>query len=412
MRAWCIPAIASLAVAISGFSTPKAEAASTLPVTITNLTGYTGKIYVTVYGSTNPNKNDTWYYVAQSGKATKFKASTAAKNYGFSFSGKSTTLRVPMLQSARVYFSFCEPITLSVNSKGNPSTPDGWTPGEGNFETPFDFMEYTWVTNSGVGGGTQIWADTTQVDAFGLPIRMTLSGKPGGVATTLVGGFDSATAGTNIITAMTKAGAPWSNLIVKDAQKRPIRIISPVHAMALSTKDPNYFDNTHWNKYIDQVFTYYANAKNTFSIDTGATTYTGTVTNNQMVLTPKGGGTPTIFGKPDTPYLWANGAPPVSGGNVALLQTYIQAAFLRSTFLTNKTLSNCSGAAPYTASPVNQYSKLIHQYSYNKGAYTFPYDDVCSQSSTISLLQPTALNLTLYPLNGSMAKVTCPASRN
>lgn len=417
MRAWSIRA-ASLIVA-AGLLTvgplagapgaTAAQAASTLPVTISNLTGYTGKIYVTVYGSTNPANAGTWYYASTTGATVKFKPSTQPRNYGFSFSGKSTSIRVPMLQSARIYFSFCQPIRLTVAPNGNPSTPDGWNPGTENFDTQFESVEYTWIPNTGPGGGTQIWVNTTQVDAFGLPIRMMLSGKPNGVTTRLTGGFSSSTAGTNIITAITAAGSPWKKLVVKNALQRPIRIISPVHAMALDTKAANYFTKTYWNKYIDQVFTYYAQATKSFTIDTGTTTYTGKVKNNQMVLTPKGGGTPTVFAKPDSQYLWGNGAPPVSGGNVAELQKYIQASFLRSTFLTNKTLSSCSGATPYTSSPVNQYSKLIHKYAYKQEAYTFPYDDVCSQSSTTSLLQPTSLHLTLYPLYGSMATSKCPA---
>ncbi|WP_454915376.1 beta-1,3-glucanase family protein [Xanthobacter sediminis] len=413
MRTWFIRTITS-AIAATGCAAGAhaANPASLLPVTITNQTGYTGTIYVTVYGSTNPAQNGTWYYVSSAGAATKFTPSKSKtpqyKSYGFSFKGKSASIKVPMLQSARVYFSFCSPVMLSVDDTGRPSTPDGWTIANNkNFSTLFDFAEYTWIPNTGAGGGTQIWVDTTQVDAFALPIRMALTGKPGGKTTHLTGGFDSPTAGPSIITAMTKAGAPWKSLIINDSKKQPIRIISPVHAMLEPTSSPYYFKTNYWDSYINSVFKEYAKPKTSFSINTGAGIYTGVVKNNQMVLTPKGGGTPTVFGKPTSQYLWGNGAPPISGGNVATLQKYIQAAFLRSTFLTNNNLSACN-AKPYTSAPINQYSKLIHQYAYQQEAYTFPYDDVCSQSSTISLLQPTSLNLTLFPITTTMPKMTCP----
>ncbi|MFG1477580.1 beta-1,3-glucanase family protein [Xanthobacter sp. V4C-4] len=407
MRTWLIKAIASLAGAAACAFGPQAATAQSIPLSITNQTGYTGNVYVTIYGSTNPNKNGTYYYVTQSGAVTKFKTSSSTPtNYGFSFSGKTMQVQIPMLQSARVYVSFCAPVLLTVSS-GTPAAPDGWTPGSTNFNTQFDFVEYTWTPSTGPGGSTQIWVDTTQVDAFGLPIRTTLAGTPYGKPTRLVGGFDSPTAGNSIIAALRKAGAPWSNLIVS-SKNRPIRLISPVHAMALETSSPYYFDEKYWDSYINTVFNTYSKGRTSFTIDTGGAAYTGVVRNNQMYLTPKNGDPATVFGKPSSQYLWGNGVPPVRGGNVAALQKYIQAAFLRSTFLTNPNLSDCSGAAPYTAAPVNQYSKVIHQFAYQQEAYTFPYDDVCSLSSTTSLLQPTALNLTLYPLTSDMAKMTCP----
>lgn len=373
-------------------------AAQTIPLTINNQSGYTGKVYVTIYGSTNPAKSNTWYYVSQSGGTTQFTQSGSMKDYGFSFSGKSVSVKIPMLQAARVYVSYGAPILLSVNSDGVPSTPDGWTPGNANFDTHFDFAEYTWVP-SGDSGATQIWVDTTQVDFLGIPMRMTLKGSPNGTATTLVGGFNSALAGGKIISAINAAGAPWTSLLVSE-NKAAIRLVSPTHAMMQATTSPYYFEADYWDDYIDQVFSNYAKSGVSFGINTGGVYYKGTVTNGQMVLTPNNGEPATVFGEPTSLYLWQNGAPFVSGNSsdVATLQSYIQAAFLRSTFLTDSTLSDCS-ATPYAAAPVNVYSKVIHQYAYNEEAYTFPYDDVCSLSSTLSLLQPTSLSLTLYPLD-------------
>jgi len=396
---WVAAAAVAVSFAADAVGTTAAAAnAEALPLTITNSSGYKGNVYVTIYGSTNPAQPNTWFYVTKTGTATPFTQSGQMKDYGFSFSGASTQLPIPMLQSARVYVSFGEPVLLTVNSDGVPSTPDGWTPGGTNFDTQFDFAEYTWVPNTGQGGGTQIWVDTTQVDAFGVPIRMTLKGNPGGTPTTLVGGFNSAVAGGNIIAALQKAGAPWKNLIVSD-KSGPIRVISPVHAMTLASSSPYYFDNTYWDGYIDSVFTKYAKAGTTFGINTGGIFYSGAVVGGQMVLTPNNGEPATVFGEPTSQYLWGNGVPPVSGTNVPTLQKYIQAAFLRSTFLVDSTLSDCTGATPYTSAPINIYSKVIHQFAYQQEAYTFPYDDVCSLSSTISLLQPTSLSLTLYPLD-------------
>lgn len=405
MRTPKFQAVLAATALLAGAAGLEVAHAQEIPVTITNQTGYKGPIYVTAYGSDNDAQPNTWYSIAQDGSTTKFPSSVKQpKNFGFSFSGAGTSFKIPMMQAARIYFSFCSPLNLTV-AKGTPATPDATTPGNRDFNIPFDFVEYTWVPVQTPKNNTQMWVDTTQVDAFGFPIRMTLSGKPYGKATQLIGGFDSASAGPNIVAALKSAGSPWSNLMVRNG-KWPIRVVSPVHAMAQSSRAPYHFPSNYWDSYISTVFNTYS--RTSFTIDTGSTTYTGTVKNSQMVLTPDNGDPATIFAKPTSQQVWANGAPAVSGGNVAMLQTYIQAAFLRSTFATTRNLSDCSGMSPYAAAPINQYSKVIHEFAYNQGAYTFGYDDVCAMSSTISLLQPTALNLTLYPLAGNMANMTCP----
>ncbi|MEP9354048.1 beta-1,3-glucanase family protein [Xanthobacter sp. KR7-65] len=389
-----------------------AARAQTLPVTVVNDTGIKGPMYITVLGR-KPSDTSVHIYSDANGNVKPFTVNPTPTNYGFSTSAQTYTFHIPQMSSARIYVSFCAPAWTTASKTGDvppqiaPNTPAPWVPTDKNFQTVLDFAEFDWVP---AGTGSSMDIDTTQVDSLSIPMTLSLSGKPGGKATTLVSGFKNKA--TSVLVVPGLATKPWNNLVVYDAKKRPIRIIAPEHAMALAPSQANYFPNNQLDSYIDKVFTTFAKPGKTFSIkaDDG-TLYTGKVQNGQMVLTPNTSNPPNLFNKPSTLYVWQNGAPPAGGPAAAVpgLQKYIQAAFLRSTFLntTTSSLSTCQGVVPYALPPQNLYSSTIHALSINQGAYTFPYDDVCARSSNISLTDPTSVTLTLLPLSASMATMSC-----
>ncbi|QRG08833.1 hypothetical protein EZH22_11445 [Xanthobacter dioxanivorans] len=386
--------------------------AQTLPVTIVNKTGIKGKMYITVLGR-SPRDPTVHIYSDANGNIKQFAVNPTPTDYGFSTTAQSYSFKIPQINSGRIYVSFCAPAWTTASKTGDtppqiaPNTPATWVPTDKNFYTVLDFAEFDWVPS---GGTTSMDIDTTQVDALSIPMTLSLSGTPGGKATTLTSGFKDASTSTLVLPGLAKA--PWNKLVVYDSKKRPIRILVPEKAMVLPTSHPNYFPNNYLDNYISQVFATFAKPGKTFTIkgDNGAL-YTGTVQNNQIVLKPNNGNPANVFNKPSSTYVWQNGAPPASGpaGPVPSLQKYIQAAFLRSTFLntTTNSLSTCQGVIPYTLPPQNLYSSTIHAFSINQGAYTFAYDDVCARSSNIALTNPTSVTLTLLPLSPTMSTMTC-----
>lgn len=388
--------------AVAGIGAAGAAHAQTVPVTIVNQTGITGKMYVTVFGQ-DPGTGKNYYYTDAAGNTKVFNANNPTPtDYGFNTASTSTfTFNVPQLRSARIYVSFCQPALMTVAVNGDsvyaPNVPAPWSPGSKNHTTIIDFAEYTWLSDNNMG------INTTQVDSLGIPMKMTLQSA----STSLNSGFSDKASALKVVAGLTTP--PWSNLIIFDAKKRPTQVVSPHLAM-----DPGLgynFPASYWDGYVTQVFNTYS--KKTFTLTNQYNNqnipYTGSVVNNQIVLKPTSGGASTTFNRPTSIQIWGDGPPYASGdaGPAASLQRYMQAAFLRSTFVnSSNSISNCS-IAPYKTAPQNLYSKMIHALSINQGAYTFPYDDVCSQSSYVALQAPTKLTLTLFPLGVNWANMNC-----
>lgn len=396
----CLAALGSIGAA-------GAAHAQTVPVTILNKTGISGKLYVTVLGL-QPG-TATHLYSDAAGNTKPFATENPTpSDYGFNTTGNSITFQVPQLQSARIYVSFCQPsyitVTRSNNGAGSlaPNTPAPWVPTDANYKTVIDYAEFDY--RPGGNGLPHFDTDLTQVDTLGIPMQLNLKSA----SQNLTSGFNNAASGPAILAALATA-SPYNKLVVRDSKKRALRVLIPEKAMALAPSDPNYFPNTTLNNYIDQVFTNFAKPGKSFTLNDGTTVYTGTVVNNQLQLKPNNGGDATVFGKPSTQYVWQNGAPFASGnqGPAGNLQRYIQAAFLRSIFLTNSDISACPVKNAYTQPPINAYSSLMHANSIHGGAYGFAYDDVCENSSNIALDNPTQLTITLMPLDVTWSKMTC-----
>lgn len=387
--------------AVAGIGAAGAAYAQTVPVTIVNKTGINGKMFVTVYGQELNGKSFV-YFDAAGNKKTFSSANPTPTDYGFNTTGSSITFNVQQVVSARVYVSFCQPAYITVSLNGDqiyaPNTPAPWSPSDKNYSTVLDFAEF----NYNNAASPPFDVDITQVDTLGIPMQLNLKSA----SQNLTSGFNNATSGPTILASL--SAAPWNKLIVRDSKKRALRVLIPEKAMILPSSDPNYFPNTFLDNYINRVWTNFAQPGKSFTLKSGNTTYTGTVVNNQLQLKPASGQT-AVFGKPSTLYAWQNGAPVVSAGGAPVgdLQRYIQAALLRSIFLTNKDISACPVKNAYTQTPVNLYASTMHANSIRGGAYAFAYDDVCENSSNIGLANPTQLTITLMPLDVTWSKMTC-----
>lgn len=394
----CLAAVASIGAA-------GAAHAQTVPVTIVNNTGITGKMYVTVYGQ-DP-ANPTSYLVSDAAGQTKplNTLNNTPSDYGFNTDSTSTyTFNVPRLNSGRIYISFCQPSYLTVTPTGNgsgplaPNSPAPWNPSSKNHTSVIDFAEYTW------GPDNNFNVNTTQVDSLGIPMKMVLQNA----SQTVTAGFKDSNSAQTVVKALV-ATPPWSTLLITDKKGRPTQVLSPNHGMEAGYK----FPTNYWDSYIALVLATYSKAGKSFTLNNQVgsvtTPYTGTTSSTQITLKPTTGGAATVFNKPSSKDLWQNGPTFASGdsGPVASLQRWMQAAFLRSTFINStNSISNCS-VKPYQSLPQNLYSQYIHSASLNGKAYTFPYDDVCEQSSYNSVPAPTKLTLTLFPLSSTWNKMTC-----
>lgn len=403
MRVGALALAAGLGLAAS------AEAANnlgldTLPLTIVNNSGLSTPMYVYIWAEYN---SANYYVSAANGTMTKL-TSTGGKFQPFGLSAgtaKTYTVQIPKLSAVRVYVSYGRQMQVNVGSNGSPSTPVGWAKSDPNLTTLFDWFEYTWVDGGNANlppNSTNLNGNATQVDMLGLTMMLRLKGVDATNKPILTAaGFNTATARQNIMTALQKAPAPWRNLVIKGSGNVPVRAISPYNGMAYGT-----FPTNQLAGYINQVWHKYRKPLMRTTTNAGGVTgnFVGVVQGNNLVFSqPHTTGQTVTFAKPTSlmayqayPGTVPAGASATLKAQAAQIETYVQAALMRTTMLKNGNISSCpSPKTYYVNKPVNMYSKIIHQYAFKRQAYGFGYDDNCNQASDYTVFNPTGVQLTI-----------------
>lgn len=224
-------------------------------------------------------------------------------------------------------------------------------------DSRWDFIEY--ASNGKVWNG-----NTTQVDAFGLPLTVEMGDKKVGV-----------TESRDALFADFLKNAPGD---FKSCVKDQWRIVSPA-AAAFGEKgtSAHYFD-----AYIDGVWAMYATEKKTPSGK-----YTGKVTDGALTFTPVGGGKAyTCKSKPTTQEA-------LRGTGVLASNPRFCAAINRHVLADPADWDNA--AAYYKAEPCNWYAKFMHEHNFGNKAYGFCYDDDGGQAAFFSAKGDEVL-VTLY----------------
>lgn len=380
-------------------SAEEAEASPTIPLTIVNNSSQKKTLYVYIKGLLN---GEVVYVSDKNGTVESFTATATPKSFALDLGkARKSELRLPQLSSARVYLSLGKPVVVTVGASGVPSTPNGWTRGSNNFKTLFDWIEYTWTPNS--GSNSTLNANTTQVDMFGFPMQIRISGFKADFTTPVVmtSGFRGRkNVRQKVIDALDKAGRPWKKLVVRP--KNPLRVIAPDHGI-----EAGKFPKNHLQRYINAVYNTYRNKTLTVQVgDSGTTrTYIGaTVGNNLRFHALHAPQTFFLYPKPDslTVYSGSIAADPQPTDASLLSQSaqiaaLLQGAFLRSTIKVQGNLNACKKKSFYKNQPVNEYAKAIHAYGIGKRAYAFGYDDTCNDSSDISPTNPKSMRIVILP---------------
>jgi|GEM_PF-1653178 len=417
---------AAFAMAVAGFSGAGQAANNkgfdTIPLTITNNTGYDGDIYVYAWGQWPAQAPSTWYYVTNAdGDVSTYAYMPTYENVGFSIgSGKSVTIQIPQLVASRVYFSLGKPMKIVAGTTGAPSTPSGWTKGGPNMDTVFDWFEYSWEP----AGNTDPFlnGNTTQVDMLGLPMKLTFSGDgpppsyKSGYSQTR--GFTNPNARSKIFAAIQKKNVSkqYRRLLLAKKAKIPTRIISPYNGIKYGV-----FNKNQLSGYINSVWKKYRRAHMVATTTAGtpanqpAVTYKflGKVRGNRLTF-DRVSPAPAVnnvatFMKPTSQQAFQGWGPTqtypagsAEGAQAAALGTFLQAGLMRTTILKKANISACpknTKKAYYRNKPVNFYSKIIHLYALKHQAYGFGYDDMCNQASDMQVFNPTGVKVTLLPLD-------------
>jgi hypothetical protein len=215
-----------------------------------------------------------------------------------------------------------------------------------DFEAYWDFIEYAY------GGGT--WnGNTTQVDAFCIPLTIELGNKKVGISesrTKLFGAF--------------RKEAPDA---FKGCVKGDYRILSPCRSsFKKDSPHGNYFAN-----YIQEVWDLYAKEKET---PTG--NWMGKVVDGALIFTAKNGGkSVSCARKPNTQEI-------LLGTGVLGRNPQFCAAINRHVLADPADWRN--PARFYQAEPCNWYSRFLHLHAIDHKCYGFCYDDVAEQAAFFS----------------------------
>src|SRR4051794_1506160 len=146
-----------------------------LPFTITNSSGRAEAVYVYVLG-TNLSTGRLGY-VNAAGAFTPWPAGanppSPAPDVAIAgpANGGSTTIRVPLGISGRIYFSLGQKLTFLL-TPGGLVQPAPWSSGDPNRTILFDWSEFTY-NESG------LWLNSSQVDMFAVPHTVTVTGASG-----------------------------------------------------------------------------------------------------------------------------------------------------------------------------------------------------------------------------------------
>lgn len=351
----------------------RANAATLLPVTVTNKTGKfaDGDINLYIVG-TNLDTGQQGY-VDESG----FHAAALSDNGPDGFADLSVPLDAAISlphMSGRLYFSLGDKLKFKVvaDGAGNAALqhPAGWVQDDPSFDVLYDVVEFTF-------NDAGMFCNTTSVDMFSVPAEITLTGAKSQTVGTFEPGARAA------IFAALAAEPDFAPLIVED-----LRVIAPGHGLEAGRFPGDFYDS-----YVDRVQSKFTGTD--LRISTNAGTFTGRVQGDTFVFDNGA----AAMGRPSTrDILFCDGklAAPNDGitGPVAAV---LGAAYNRSTLLTSAEQPTTDPATFYQDVVTNHYSRLLHENTVDGRTYGFAFDDVADFASFIQDTAPTRFTLTLTP---------------
>lgn len=385
---------------------------NTMPVTIVNDNPRMTSSQIEFYIFGQNNGTQAWEYVTANGSTVAIpNQGDAVVPIKWAGAGNtSQTLFVPPLTSCRIYIvcgsfaSSSPPFTVGKSGAG-PNPPAPWAGTDGSQAVYFDYVEYTW--NS---GGINV--DTTQVDCFGLALAAALSGVKGTQKFGFAGGSVTALSG-----GIKSLGGQWATL----NNQFPYRVINPKNGngpAGFFTNDGfldsqimaawNSYQNGAWMTMSDLAAAGSSNpVYGTVDASSNLNWYTTQSTSGVLIGTmpsPQSvsGTTPTIqMFSANGVFVNFTNTPPANATLMAAIGNRVSGALNRGT-MANASQPACPPVKQYPGSPYqNQYAAVLHAiaanpaYGIGGGAYAFPYDDNCNQSTDTTDPAPKSLTITV-----------------
>lgn len=303
--------------------------------------------------------------------------------------GSTTTITVPHLAGARIYFSIDAPLTFLLNPGPALVEPSVTNPTDPNINVNWGFAEFTYNDD-------QVYVNISYVDFVSIPVALTLQSQSSAlqhVAGMPAGGLDTVCAALRQQDA--KDGAGWSTLVVQ-RNGTNIRALSPNLGIVMNA---NLFKD-YWTSYINAVWTRYTSQDLKVNTQAQWGTVSGRVDTSSSSLVISG----QSYSRPSAVDIFScNSGPFANTGDVerGAITARVSAAFNRSTLLITDTIPDASSVASYyQSSPTNHYSRIVHAANLDGRGYAFPYDDVApdggvDQSGSVFSGDPVLLTVSI-----------------
>ena len=313
----------------------------------------------------------------------------------------TTTVTIPRLAGARIYFSVGGQLKFFLNPGPALVEPSVTNPSDPNINLNWTFAEFTYNQN-------EIYANISYVDFVSIPVSLTLQTGSNGtkhVSGMPVNGLDRVCDKLQVQDNVDRAG--WSRLIVKQPNSnRNLRALSPNTGIVTD----NSLFRGYYQPYVDAVWDRYSSF--TLAINTQNPvwgTVTGQVRNGvfdiggQLFMKPSAA---DIFSCSTGPF--AEMGSPYRGAIIARLT----AAFNRSTLLVDRTIPDTPPPF-YVDRITNHYSRIVHEVNLDRRGYAFPYDDVSAtggrdESGAVNDGDPKLLTVAVGGAGASVASLQPP----
>ncbi|GAA4622807.1 glycoside hydrolase family 64 protein [Cellulomonas oligotrophica] len=381
------------AVAVAGLAAPaQAVGPDTLPITVANQSGLGDDVHLYVLGTDLASGKLGWvdaggtFHAWPAGSNPPSPAPDAS--IAGAATGGSTTVRVPRGFSGRIYFSFGEKLPFSLTT-GGLVQPAPWAAGDPTQDILFDWSELTY-------NDAGLWINSSQVDMFGVPHAVSVTGADGETATTgqvVAGGRDA------VVQAL-QADPAWAKTVVTRDDGTVLRVLAPGKAASaglLSTTFLDAYIASAWSAYSsrDLVVTPF--------LDRPQVRYTGRTSGTTMRFTDSSGAQVATFQRPSSSDVWgcdgALHAP--NDAVVGPIARTLCAALFRGTLGTSTTEPVTDATKFYASTPANLYGRTVHAAMADGRAYAFAFDDVGAFESLVHDGDPRSARLDLSPLTGA-----------
>ncbi|KAH8597575.1 hypothetical protein B0O99DRAFT_650923 [Bisporella sp. PMI_857] len=334
-----------------------------------------GQLYVYVTGLALDNGNQwcliksdartPWYPPNPSAIGTAISENCSIKLGG---QGTTTSITIPHLAGARIWFSVDKELTFLLNPGPALVEPSVTNPTDPNFNSNWSFAEFTYSQNN------TIYANISYVDFVAFPIALHLT-QPNGQTQQVLGlkptGVSQIAAGLK--DQSLPYAADWEKCIVMQQNgTQVLRILSPNAAMNLKAADSLF--NGYYDDYVNRVWQCYTNTP--LMVDTHAEWGTVTAYNVNGVLVFPGLAT---FDKPNSKDIFSCSSGPFANnaGITGPLTARISAGLNRSSLLQPGVHPDGEYVDQFYTDPItNHYSRLVHTANIDGRGYAFPYDDV------------------------------------